>query len=304
MADINSVILWILVVVVIVLIMKLILSPLGYFGSMDYSQISTKEIKIPVGDIVIHACLFLPKYALDENNVPTKKLPLIFFNPGWGMEIDSAMFKQWAAPLALAGPYAVLGYDFRGLGKTPGKLLMKPIILDDIPKIIDFGLKLPEIDPSRVGFIGVSFGAVVALTKAYPDTRIKAIASVVGLSNVFDNFKRKPKNIKERIMLKGLHISGVKVELLSEEDNKIMSPMYVMDPSRADLNERVFLMNCKTDECIAFDELAKNQKILNLPKERVLVTEKGGHIGLHQELILLSRIAQFFNSKLYRNSDD
>ena len=304
MADNTIIFLWILLIVVIVLIVKLLLYPLGYFGSMDYTQIVSREMKIPVGDIDIHARLFLPKYILDETNMPIKKIPLIFFNPGWGMEIDSAMFRQWAVPLALAGPYAVLGYDFRGLGKTPGKLLMKPIILEDIPKIIDFGLKLPAIDSNRVGFIGVSFGAVVALTKAYPDPRIKAIASVVGLSNVFENFKRKPKNIKERVMLKGLHISGVKVELLSEEDNKIMSPMYVMDPNRADLNERVFLMNCKTDECIAFDELAKNQHILNLPKERVLVTEKGGHIGLHQELILLSRITQFFNSKLYRHSDD
>jgi pimeloyl-ACP methyl ester carboxylesterase len=200
--------------------------------------------------------------------------------------------------MALAGPYAVLAYDFRGLGKSPGPKLMTPRILEDIPKVVDYGAALPQIDPGRMGFMGMSFGALVALTKAYSDERLKAIVSIVGLSDVKGNFGRRPKNLREMMVLKMLHASGVKQEILSDEDNRIMSPAHVMKADRRDLNRRVFLMNCVTDEAISFDSFEKNQKILDLPPEQTLITRKGGHTGFHQELIILARIVQFFREKL------
>ena len=68
--------------------------------------------------------------------------------------------------------------------------------------------------------------------------------------------------------------------------------------SRPDLNQRVFLMNCVTDEVITFDSFARNNKILNLPPEQTLVTQKGGHTGSHQELVINARVFQFFNARL------
>jgi hypothetical protein len=175
---------------------------------------------------------------------------------------------------------------------------MTPLILEDIPKVIDYGAKLPGIDPARMGFVGISFGAVVALTKAYSDERLKAIVSIVGLNDVKENFGRKPRTLGEWVSLKVLHLSGVRQEVLSDEDNQLMSPAFVMRPNRPDLNERVFLMNCVTDTTIAFDSFAKNQENLNLPEEQTLVTQTGGHTGSHQELILSARVFQFLNTKL------
>jgi len=57
-------------------------------------------------------------------------------------------------------------------------------------------------------------------------------------------------------------------------------------------------MNCVTDKTIAFDSFARNQEILNLPGEQTLVTQRGGHTGFHQELILSARVFQFLNTKL------
>jgi predicted alpha/beta-fold hydrolase len=299
----TSTFLWTAVIILALLVIfmqiRFFLYPFTYFAKTDMSQILAKELQIPVGDIELHACYYLPKYALDSNNQPVKaRLPLIFLNPGWGQKIDSMFLKQWAVYLALAGPYAVLTYDYRGLGKSPGKKLMTPKILEDIPRVFDFGAKLPEIDPGKMGFIGFSFGAVVALTKAYSDERIKAIVSIVGLSNCKKNFSRKPKDLKETMGLKMLDLAGVKPEILSDEDNRLMSPEFVLKPDRPDLNHRVFLMNSTTDECIVFDSFTKNQNILKLPQEQILVTKKGGHAGFHQELILASRMAQFFHTRL------
>jgi len=299
---VMDVVYWVLFAIVsllfLIYLIKYLTRGITYFSAMDFSQVISREIKIPVGDIEIHACLYLPKYALDNDIQPNHRLPLIIFNPGWGQEIDLTMLKQYVVPIVLGGPYAVLTYDFRGQGKTPGDRLLTPKILEDIPKIIDFGLTLPEIDPKRVGFIGFSFGAVVALTQAYPDERIKAVVSIVGLNNCKENFERKPKRLLEKIMLKFLHAQGVKTKLLSEEENRLMSPAFIMKPDRPDLNQRVFIMNAKHDECIDFPAFEKNQKILNLPKSQTLVLEKGGHACFHQELIVLSRVLQFFHSKL------
>lgn len=298
----GTLFLWIalslLLCLVVVLSAKLITYPMRYFAPLDLSQVQAKKLRIPVGDIDLHGCLYMPKYALNERNQPDKPLPLIFLNPGWGLAIDDPFLKQWAVPLALAGPYAVLAYDYRGGGKSPGPKLMKPAILADIPRVIDYGSELPEIDPSRMGFIGMSFGALVALTKAYADERIKAVVSIVGLSDVKGNFGRRPKSLVERIVLSMLHAGGVRQEILSEEENRAMSPAFVMKADRPDLNRRVFLMNCVTDRAIAFDSFEKNQRILGLPPEQTLVTEKGGHTGSHQELVIQARVTQFFHAKL------
>ena len=283
---------------VVLLGLRILTYPLRYFAKMDLSQVHAEELQIPVGDIDLHACLYLPRYVLDAQDEPIQRLPLVFLNPGWGLAIDNPLLKQWAVPLALAGPYAVLAYDYRGVGKSPGPKLMTPLILEDIPKVIDYGAKLPGIDPARMGFVGISFGAVVALTKAYSDERLKAIVSIVGLNDVKENFGRKPRTLGEWVSLKVLHLSGVKQEVLSDEDNRLMSPAFVMKPDRPDLNERVFLMNCVTDTTIAFDSFAKNQEILNLPEEQTLVTQTGGHTASHQELILSARVFQFLNTKL------
>jgi pimeloyl-ACP methyl ester carboxylesterase len=288
----------VLLCLVVVLVVRTLTAPLRYFSTMDLSQVRAQELEIPVGDIHLHACLYLPRYALTEKGEPLERLPLVFLNPGWGLEIDNTLLKQWAVPLALAGPYAVLAYEYRGLGKSPGPKLMTPRILEDVPKVIDYGAKLPGIDPDRMGFLGISFGALVALTKGYADERLKAIVSIVGLADVKENFGRKPKRLAEMITLKALHASGVRQEILSEEDNRIMSPAFAMKADRPELNRRVFLMNCVTDEAIALESFAKNQAILGLPPEQTLVTQKGGHTGFHQELVISARVYQFLNAKL------
>ena len=53
----------------------------------------------------------------------------------------------------------------------------------DYSRAIDYLLTRPEVDPHRVGYAGISWGAITGITFAAHDPRIKAVASIVGGGN-------------------------------------------------------------------------------------------------------------------------
>jgi dipeptidyl aminopeptidase/acylaminoacyl peptidase len=233
-----------------------------------------------------------------ENGQPKEKLPLIILNTGWNARMDLPTLKSYAISFALGGPYAVLMYDIRGQGKSPGKHQISGTIFEDVVKVIDFGEKLPEIDPQRIGFWGLSLGAEMALTRVYLDERIKVITAVAAPSNPRENFGRKPRNFIERLTIFYMAITGASLKSIPEEVNKIISPEYFLDSQREYLNNRTFLIHAKDDYIVSFSQFEKNRKILNLPDDHVLILEKGGHTLMQQELLIESNSMRFFKSIL------
>jgi acetyl esterase/lipase len=171
-------------------------------------------------------------------------------------------------------------------------------LFEDIPHIIDFGLHLENIDPERVGFMGFSFGAQVALSIAYKDERIKAVVSQSSPSDMNANFGRKPENLFARVALMWLKLMGVKAKKMPDELNELASPAFNLDPARDDLNSRVFLINAEDDSIISFKEFEKNRDMLQLPDDHYLAFKKGNHIGIRQELLTIAGALRFFKSKL------
>jgi pimeloyl-ACP methyl ester carboxylesterase len=293
---------WILIVVFIIIIIllgiKSFLLVMFYFNKMDMTGVEVEHLKIPVGDIELNANLYFPKYILDENRIPKEKIPLILFNHGWGASIDISMTSEIVVSLALGGPYAVLAYDCRGHGRSPGKHEFSEQIFNDIPKVIDFAEKIEKIDGNRLGFIGFSMGGEIALARAYPDPRIKAVIACCSPSDCRTNFARKPENFSAKWQLKLIQATGVKYHEISDEINRSISPAFILEKDRADLNNRIFLMHCKDDMTIHPREFENNRTILNLPDDQVLLCEKGGHTFLHQELLVLSNALRFYKKVL------
>ena len=297
-------IVWIVVIcIIVVLIMLILKNTLFYFESMDKSVVNATKLKIPVGDIELNARIIYPKYACDENGVPKKKLPLIFFNHGWGGGINLPFTSQYVYSLAVGGPYAVLMYDCRGHGKSPrgkkdGKKGKMEMIFDDAPKIIDFGLQLPTIDAEKAGFVGFSMGAEIALTRAYVDKRIKATIAISTPSNAKENFGRKPENLFVRLNQLFTKITGVNAKNISEEMNRSISPEFIIDRGNKEFNNRVMLIHAINDPTISFKQFLKNREALDLPDENVLILKKGGHTLLHQEALTIPAALRFFKKIL------
>lgn len=285
-------------IIIVILLIKYLIANFAYASKLDQSSVVMKPMTIPSASIKMNAKLILPKYALDENKQPKSKLPLIFVNHGWKMNIDMKFLMEYVIPLAIGGPYAVLVYDCRGHGKTPGKKELKPEILDDLPNVFNFGEKLEGIDPNRLGFLGMSFGGVAALTRAYSDERIKAVVAMASPNDNKANFSRKPESFKAILNLKMLNAAGVKPKKISDEENEKISPKFIIKKDREDLNSRVFVIHSRFDNVIPFKEFEKNREALGLPDDQVLIIEKGGHAALHQELLIISSALRFFKSKL------
>ncbi len=271
-----------------------------YFWNLDQTQIERLEYKIPVENAELNSYLILPKYAHqnEENKQSDKKIPLIIVNHGWGM--NAKMMMYWAIGLSLGGPYACFLYEVRGHGKSKGKKRLTKELMSDVPKVIDFAFNLnhPLIDYSRVGFFGFSYGANCALTRAYEDSRIKVIVALAGPHDTKHTFIRKPENLRARIGLLNIKISGINAKRISDEENKIISPKYVLDPSNIQKNQNVLLIHGDHDNIIHVSEALKNKALINIPDRNLVIIKNTHHAINQQEWIALARTLQFFNEML------
>jgi alpha-beta hydrolase superfamily lysophospholipase len=88
--------------------------------------------------------------------------------------------------------YVTLRFDMRGCGESEGQR-GKVICLEqvqDTQAAIDFLQTRPEVDASRIGVMGHSFGAAVAVYTAGVDTRVAACISTGGWGDGEKKFRK------------------------------------------------------------------------------------------------------------------
>ena len=86
---------------------------------------------------------------------------------------------------------AVLRFDFRGSGDSEGEFHEMTVSreIEDARAALDFLASRPEVDPSRLGVLGLSLGGCVAACLAGTDERVRALvlwAAVGHMERTFD----------------------------------------------------------------------------------------------------------------------
>jgi alpha/beta superfamily hydrolase len=81
--------------------------------------------------------------------------------------------------------FAALTFDFKGWGQSEGPpLRLAPFgRVEDTLSALTFLSTRPEVDPSRLGLYGISYGGSTAVFTAAVDRRVKAIVSVTGVGH-------------------------------------------------------------------------------------------------------------------------
>jgi len=135
----------------------------------------------------IFGILHLPK---DKGRVP-----LVVLCHGWGgnhLGTWNAFFNKAGRDLAKQG-FAVLRFDFRGSGNSDGKFEDQTTtsMLSDLKAVIDQAVKQEGIDKNRIGLVGHSQGAYIALFHAAKDKRVKLLVSWMGRLSDYKDFASK-----------------------------------------------------------------------------------------------------------------
>jgi pimeloyl-ACP methyl ester carboxylesterase len=81
---------------------------------------------------------------------------------------------QYFAPRLNERGYSVLAIDMRGDGQTGGQMDWV-MTQADLPQVYRYLIARPDVDPRRIGFIGSSIGANLALVTAAAEPAVKTL---------------------------------------------------------------------------------------------------------------------------------
>ena len=120
-----------------------------------------------------------------------QKRPGFLVLHGFGSNKDSGNSRVVSQTLADFG-YVTLRFDFRGCGESEGPrgrvICLEQV--EDARNALSFMATRPEVEPERVGAIGMSFGAAVAIYAAGVDPRVAACVSCGGWGDGVKKFRK------------------------------------------------------------------------------------------------------------------
>lgn len=86
------------------------------------------------------------------------------------------MGTAWHAEQLIEAGYGVLMYDQRALGESSGDTVSFGWLdWRDLLAVVEFAGEQPDVDPERIGAVGLSGGGHIALNAVYHDPRLKAV---------------------------------------------------------------------------------------------------------------------------------
>jgi alpha/beta superfamily hydrolase len=132
-----------------------------------------KNVVIDSGGLRLEACLDLPK----EGSSPFPGVVLCHPNPAYGGEMHNNVIMAVTWALTEVG-IACLRYNSRGVGNSQGELGGGLPERDDGRAAVSFLAEQPEVDPTRLGIMGYSFGGSIAMPVGEESNLIKVIATV------------------------------------------------------------------------------------------------------------------------------
>lgn len=133
--------------------------------------------------VPIAGVLFLPDNLPDKLASETKK-PGIVMCHGF-TAVKEVLLPDIAQRLSQAG-YVVLTFDYRFLGESggePRRQIIPMRQIEDIRNAVTFLQQQAEVDPERIGLLGVSLGGANVSYAAGVEERVKATVSVCGIGD-------------------------------------------------------------------------------------------------------------------------
>ena len=155
------------------------------------SETPIKFVRIPFEKTTLPGYLCL----VDNSG---KKRPLLVIHSGFDGTAEELYFE--IGHLAVSRGFNCLLFEGPGQGGVlrVQKIPFRPNWESVVTPVVNYVLKLPEVDPKRIGLIGYSFGGYLAPRAVAFEHRIKACVADGGVYDFYANaIKKCPPNIKE-----------------------------------------------------------------------------------------------------------
>ncbi|NMC04139.1 MAG: alpha/beta fold hydrolase [Candidatus Lokiarchaeota archaeon] len=252
-----------------------------------------------------------------SRHTPAERAPVVILHHGYGSTYRRMLV--YAYPLALNG-YAVLLYNTIGHGKvvkargkvlderTPGDKTGIVEIMRALERVVEHVKGRPDLDGTRIGFVGISLGAIVGLTHGACNPDIKCVIALAGVHDFKKTSTRRLVPLtSDWWMKKSFEWSGLEMNPTKLQDF-IISPAFYAGKqfgffdhpvwSDARIADKIFLIHCMDDCTIPFSNFEENVKAFGLPASHYLALEKGNHWFIRQEHVVIGQVLHWLGTTL------
>ncbi len=131
-----------------------------------------KHVLFPCGDLTLEGACYYPA---DPGKFPG--VVICHPHPLYGGSMGNKVVREIASAL-IKHSIIAFTFNFRGVGKSQGNYGNGIDEKKDVVAAIDWLSSQPEVEKSKIGLAGYSFGASVALPEACDDPRVSALALI------------------------------------------------------------------------------------------------------------------------------
>lgn len=129
-------------------------------------------ISFPCGELTLEGVCYLPS---GDGAFPA--LVLCHPHPLYGGSMDNNVVRTVGAALVDNSMIAFM-FNFRGVGRSQGSFGRGVTEQNDVTAALTWLASQPEVDVDKLGLVGYSFGAAVALPVGCSDERVKGMALI------------------------------------------------------------------------------------------------------------------------------
>jgi pimeloyl-ACP methyl ester carboxylesterase len=281
-------------------------------AALSSSKFSTEILSIRN----MHAAL------IKSCHTPMERAPVVILHHGYGSTYRRMLV--YAYPLALNG-YAVLLYNTLGHGKvvkqhgkvfderTPGDKTEIMEIMRALERVVEFVKGRPDLDGERIGFVGISLGAIVDLTHGACNPDIKCVIALAGVHDFKKTSTRRLVPLtSDWWMKKSFEWSGLEMNPSKLQDFLVSPAFYAGKQfgffdhpvwSDARLADKVFLIHCKDDCTVPYFNFEENIKAFGLPPGHYLAMDKGNHWFIRREHLVLGQVLRWLDESMHTSAN-
>ncbi|MBD3186928.1 alpha/beta fold hydrolase [Candidatus Bathyarchaeota archaeon] len=232
----------------------------------------------------------------DESSSNTTDMVIICY----GFNDNQEKISHFARAITLAG-YVVFTWDYRGVGKNDGRITDFLGHIQDMKEIMHYWVEHPVSQQQRLFACGWSLGGMVAINACLGDERV---SKVFAWSTWSDLRKRVLWKIYVNPLAFFRYLFKGQLMMPGKQRNALISPFHhfheLQDRFASDgefrefVSRKLFLCHSKKDRFISMKNFQENVEASHLKPSNYHIFEKGNHMLVKQEAMLLGFMIGFF----------